>query len=1125
MSEITILHLSDIHFKKNKKEDNKAFRQLVQQRLVEAVENHAQENGSPDVTAVTGDIAFSGKKHEYEEAAEFFKKLKKVLPEEIEFLAVPGNHDVDRVQIKELFPLHRIVKDNEVDKFLENEKYVEDFVNVKFKAFRSFARQLNSLSYQGPADYFWVRNIEDRGVSFLGLNSAWACESDDDKGNITLGFPQVTGAFEKALQSHRVLFMHHPPNFLNEDDLNRYEGEIFKRCSLILHGHSHRDKALVVINPSNSCICLGANASYTNEKENGFIGFQFIRAVFRPEGLAVKVWPYRWENRDSLRFVPDFNRYEGQAGKPFFELEAMDRSPGPKPKSFLPLEIPGEYKEWVEEFHSTMDIDLLARKGEVITVSLPKLYIPLETRNPFYKEKIEKEEIISEGIVHLGAPLKHKKDEASAELPSIDIEVLFSRKNFILLRGGAGTGKTTLIKHLAYTVTYDRCPPFFRGYLPVMVFLKDFWLIYDEALQAGKKKAVFEDLLTVYLEKTRCPLPMDIISAYLTQQKALFLIDGLDEVPDRLRKDLVKIIKDFQFENRKNRFLLTGRPHGAAGPAASHFKGDLHDIEPLDNPKVEDFIKKWFKAVSGRARGVGEVTAGAMLADIRQHEHIYLFTQNPLLLTAVCVLYHDGKRIPEQRAELYNRIIDNLIYRRFHDPARPDRENHILEFLMLLAFNAQEKNRKTFEKSDTLDSLRIIFPHPEGVRMSQYESRILNLLDEIEPGCGLFNRLSSGEVEFTHLTFQEFLAAKHMVYMGIDWRQYLEKEWWEETILLYTGFMSLDRKRESNAIIGIILAASEAHKRNKNRLRLQFLAGKALCDLQSAKREPRTVSLVRDKMSRLIVSKINVKDRLQAGILLGGLGDPRINIQEPPMIEIPAGEFTRGSNEHDSEKPVRKIYLDAFEIGKYPVTNHEFKAFVDEKGYDNQELWTPESWQWRKEKNIFEPRFWHDRKWNGPNFPVVGVSWYEAFAYAAWLSRKTGDSYCLPTEAQWEKAARGSDGFLYPWGEEWQADHCNSDECDLDRTSPVGIFPAGESPYGCLDMAGNVWEWCADWYGEDYYKESPDSNPCGPGDGSNRVYRGGSWGYSRQLCRGASRGWGHPVNRGRDLGFRLARLL
>ncbi|NIM14207.1 MAG: SUMF1/EgtB/PvdO family nonheme iron enzyme [Candidatus Aminicenantes bacterium] len=752
-----------------------------------------------------------------------------------------------------------------------------------------------------------------------------------------------------------------------------------------------------------------------------------------------------------------------------------------------------------------MDIDLLARKGEVITVSLPELYIPIETLNPFYKKRITLPE-----------------KALDIEEPSyIDIEALVGRKSRILLRGGAGTGKTTLIKHLAYTVTHDLCTPDLKGYLPVMVFLKDLWLIFYEKLQEGRKKVVFEDLLFLYLKKTECPLNLDIISGYLSQQKALFLIDGLDEVPDHLRKDLVKIISQFQFTNKKNRFLLTGRPHGIAGPAVSHFKDDLQDIEPLDDKMVEDFIKKWFKAVSGKAKGVGKETAGAMLSDVGRHEHISVFTQNPLLLTAVCILYQDGKRIPEQRADLYNRIIDNLIHRRFHNPAQPGRENQVLEFLMHLAYNAQVKNRKTIDKSDTLESLRTIFSRRDDERESQYQLRISNLLDEIEPNCGLFNRLSSGEIEFTHLTFQEFLAAKHMVYMGIDWKQYLEKEWWEETLLLYTGFMSLDRKRESNAIVGAILEAVETYKRKKSSLRIQFLAGKALCDFQPAKRELQVVNRVLDAMYRLIDSKENVEHRFQAGVFVGDLGDTRIHPDN--MVPVPAGEFIRGSNDgEDNEKPERRIYLDAFEIGVYLVTNQEFKLFVEDKGYEKEELWTPEGWQWRTKENITEPKYWHDRKWNGPNFPVVGVSWYEAAAYANWLSQVIGKTYRLPFEAEWEKAASGTDGREYPWGNKFDKSMCNSGESGLGRTSPVGIFPGGASPYGCYDMAGNVWEWCADWYDGKYYHDSPAKNPRGPTDGSGRVFRGGRG--SRQGCRASYRDWNAPVGRG-ALGFRLARLL
>lgn len=263
--------------------------------------------------------------------------------------------------------------------------------------------------------------------------------------------------------------------------------------------------------------------------------------------------------------------------------------------------------------------------------------------------------------------------------------------------------------------------------------------------------------------------------------------------------------------------------------------------------------------------------------------------------------------------------------------------------------------------------------------------------------------------------------------------------------------------------------------------------------------------------------------RFEAGEILGILGDPRI--KPPPMMRIEAGEFTMGSDEDESEQPIHRVYLDEFMIGKYPVTNEEFRAFIAGDGYKDESLWSAEGWQWREQENIVEPGYWHDRKWNGPNFPVVGVSWYEADAYTKWLSQTTGDQYTLPTEAQWEKAARGDKGLIYPWGNEFDKNLCNNGDLGLERTSPVGIFPGDNSPYGCMDMAGNVWEWCADWYGKDYYKKSPSKNPPGPSAGSDRVIRGGGWGNDVWGCRGAFRGWGLPAGRGGGLGFRLVRPL
>ncbi|MCP5104797.1 MAG: formylglycine-generating enzyme family protein, partial [bacterium] len=128
-------------------------------------------------------------------------------------------------------------------------------------------------------------------------------------------------------------------------------------------------------------------------------------------------------------------------------------------------------------------------------------------------------------------------------------------------------------------------------------------------------------------------------------------------------------------------------------------------------------------------------------------------------------------------------------------------------------------------------------------------------------------------------------------------------------------------------------------------------------------------------------------------------------------------------------------------------------------------------------------------------------------------------------EAQWEKAARGTDGLTYPWGNDFGKNLCNSRELGLGRTSPVGIFPGGESPYGCVDMAGNVWEWCADWFDGKYYKISPATNPQGPSSGSFCVIRGGGWGYVAHNCRAALRNGYHPGLRWDVFGFRLVRFL
>jgi calcineurin-like phosphoesterase family protein/energy-coupling factor transporter ATP-binding protein EcfA2 len=933
MSKISILHLSDIHFKKNKDDKRKTFREAVREKMLATITDHIDKNSLDlDFVAVTGDIAFSGK--EYNEAKNFFDDLKSVLSEKTTFLVVPGNHDVDRGYLDDVISLHDIVRNGKTDKFLNSKKKIKDYINNKFKAYRNFSDYLNPALYESKDDYFWVKNFEDKNVSFLGLNSAWASESKKDRHNITLGYPQVIGAVKKSKCSTRIMLMHHPLfEWFSEEDFVRYREEILTSCGLILHGHAHFDTAWLIGTPSSSCINLGANASYTDDKK-GFIGFQFIEVESREDGLSVRVSPFILDTREGIAFFPDTRRWEGQKGKPFFVLDTFP-SPSPEPGEILqPLTIPQGYKNWIKEFHSTISIEELARRGEVITVSLPEVYIPLETANPFYKtEELEKE-------------------HASKEPATIDIEELLGRLDYILLRGQAGMGKTTLIKHLAYTVTQGSGPVSLRGYLPVIIFLKDFWLIYNEALESSQKVMTLEPLLKTYLERSMCQLPWEIVSNYLSRGKALFLFDGLDEVPETIRPELVDSIAKFRFENEKNRFLITGRPHGVAGKAIERFGKQLFDIEYIDNKKIEDFIPKWFRAVSIQATRLADSTAQDMIADISQHEHVAVFTQNPLLLTAVCILYSVGKRIPEQRADLYDRIVANLMYRRFHDPAKPDKSTEVLEYLMRLAFEMHTKNLKTFEVDDAIAVLKECIPQKNDEPLSDYKRRIDIRFNEIEPNCGLLNRLSGGEIEFTHLTFQEFMVAKHLIYMDIDYAEFIEKEWWEEAILLYAGIKNLTTKAGSNQLVQQIL--------NTSQRRLWLLGSRALRDFQPIKRDDKIVALAREKLYELIESDASIEERFEAGEIVGALGDLRIKADN--MVIVKAGKFMRGSSEDDTdaysnEKPQREIYLDEFMIGKYPVTNEEFKEFIGDGGYDKKEFWTREGWRWREESKILEPEY------------------------------------------------------------------------------------------------------------------------------------------------------------------------
>jgi len=208
-------------------------------------------------------------------------------------------------------------------------------------------------------------------------------------------------------------------------------------------------------------------------------------------------------------------------------------------------------------------------------------------------------------------------------------------------------------------------------------------------------------------------------------------------------------------------------------------------------------------------------------------------------------------------------------------------------------------------------------------------------------------------------------------------------------------------------------------------------------------------------------------------------------IPDIDWCEVPAGEFIMGGDDswRIAEKPQHTVNLPySYKAAKYPLTNAQYELFVEAGGYRERRYWTEAGWA---EKEKPQRKLWHSENdpsllpWTGPrefgepfnlpNHPVIGVSWYEAVAYCRWLTEvlrgcgelAEGWQIRLPTEAEWEKAARGTDGRTYPWGEGFDPEKANGKETEVESTNAVGIFPDGVSPYGCHDMAGNVWEWCA----------------------------------------------------------------
>jgi formylglycine-generating enzyme required for sulfatase activity len=477
-----------------------------------------------------------------------------------------------------------------------------------------------------------------------------------------------------------------------------------------------------------------------------------------------------------------------------------------------------------------------------------------------------------------------------------------------------------------------------------------------------------------------------------------------------------------------------------------------------------------------------------------------------------------------------------------------------------------------------------------GTEKVSAQQKASEFLDLVARRGGML-RQNGQRYDFYIRRFREFLAGRYVAQKLEDqWNKVIARhifnDQWEEPLQLAIGFLAFSNLEKAEKLLRQVL---EIGKREDCHDRALIIAGLALGDvLKISDEQVKSVFAFHQKKLPTEILKLFEKNpptsptrlRYRLGLALGEIGDPRLSASPAPdahhvevivpeMVTISAGVFEMGTSDEDEEnlkeqiasaysdeKTRHPIFVSEFSIGKHPVTNAEFRLFWVQKGYETEAYWNEDGWKWRigtwdtdlswlpddkdlqrryrewlEERPVqrrSQPFFWEDPHWNAPNLPVVGVSWFEAEAYTNWLKVITGKPYRLPTEAEWEKAARGPQNSLWPWGNAWDGALCNNADKDtkekLGRTSPVGMYPNGASPCGAQDMTGNVWEWCYDWYAEDTYKNRSGQdvkNPTGPESGAARVVRGGSWGYYRYDARCAVRSGLEPVLFSYFLGFRL----
>ena len=736
------------------------------------------------------------------------------------------------------------------------------------------------------------------------------------------------------------------------------------------------------------------------------------------------------------------------------------------------------------------------------------------------------------------APLRHLRRPSVTQQPMEsrdfgDILTAFDQVKRAALLGRPGAGKTTTLNKLAADLA-QRAKTDAAAPLPLLVSLGD-W--------------TGEEPLLDFLARH----PPEIgwaLNALSGAQRAILLLDGLNEIPTHQR----------QAKAQQVRALIGNLEKGTpvyVSCRADDYAGELDlgldtlTLQPLSPPQVRAVLHHWLCMQFGdggpeRAErlfwqlagdpalaGVLEkwLAAGAdeesfWNAEDIPHDHpvykkiawadkhlwqqhvrnprsLIRLAANPFMLTMLFWVWLDrDEALPHNRGELFAAFVDALLEREHLATCdettgctryTPEGDQ-LLAGLADLAWSMQTRRIAEAGAEGSDAGVLTVVSGQEATSVLGGET----LVKKAEDATVLEGQ---AEIRFRHQLLQEYFTA-----LGLKRRfeqgaltptqlwpaeRWWERSGWEESVVLLAGLFPEDcapvirwlaDAQPEVAVQCLLESGAEIAEWNALFAELRNAWLPRLTDTQREP-EPQARAAVGRALGRL-----NLDDR--KGVGLDARGVPDID-----WVEVPAGNFLYQYGERRS--------LETFRIGRYPVTNAQFDAFIQDRGYEDDRWWRGLS------EHIRAPEA---PGWSLANHPGETVTWYEAMAFCAWLSHRLGYTVTLPTEVQWEKAARGTDGRTYPWGPEWREGAANTEEADVGRTTAVGIFPQDQSPYGVMDLAGNVWEWCLNEYGHPERIQRQGDEPRG--------VRGGSWGHYQVDAR-ADYHLFHPDFRSDDLGFRV----